>query len=67
MQMRKPKKEEETMAAPNPLQLSPPTCEDRLIWDVERSSFQFRRSLPQMNWDCSLCMANCYFAGYKGM
>jgi hypothetical protein len=29
------------MAAPNPLQLSPPTCEDRLIWDVERSSFHF--------------------------
>ena len=41
MQMRKPKKEEQTMAAPNPLQLSPPTCEDRLIWDVERSSFHF--------------------------
>jgi O-methyltransferase/methyltransferase family protein len=29
------------MAAPNPLQLSPPTCEDRLIWDVERSAFHF--------------------------
>ncbi len=29
------------MTAPNPLRLSPPTCEDRLIWDVERSAFHF--------------------------
>ncbi|PYU00006.1 MAG: ubiquinone/menaquinone biosynthesis protein [Acidobacteria bacterium] len=29
------------MAAPNLLQLSPPTCDDRLIWDVERSFYHF--------------------------
>ncbi|HLZ92416.1 MAG TPA: methyltransferase [Candidatus Acidoferrum sp.] len=29
------------MAAPNPLQLSPPSCDDRLLWDVERSFYHF--------------------------
>ena len=29
------------MTAPNPLQLSPPTCDDRLLWDVERSFYHF--------------------------